>query len=644
MYLLMLKTSLILFLMLTVSANLLCQDRVAEQFASGNHKNDIDFSYDIVDGDTVLNGPFSLQSYQLDSLFTRGSGYIKTAGYFNINRPDSTWNFLFSNFTATGDATLNDNYLKVSIRGLRHRATARFIKGEAEGEWTHRVEQITPSESSPEVFSSSVAFKQGIPRKTLRIETMNATLLGRFLRNGVAHDTWILNNNDDPDKQEQWVFSAGTLEKIIIANQRASKTLPVYDAIPAHYETINLDRRFFRILTLQHRFDTADYSSQGGEITGILKEHAKYYSRIADQLNPFTDSVSMPVFGVKVASYPLSELEREQLVTLDELWNRFNQETDDLVQNTQLNILKYSDDDVRFLLEVAKKLKNSYVEPINKILAYHQDQLLPFLPPEDSMLLNTPPTGITVNYQDSSGNKQSSYQLAVDTSGTGSKSRFSLLMKRAKTALATVTAIQDKIVDEMQQDKLQQELENLENNLVRRADSLTEMLDSLVATSKSKPFLKAVSGLENRVSKEIGEYSRIDNLIRKRKRANELIDCFNGMKKLAYTLGKLPAREDSIYQLYTEQVWNPFTATTMTDQVKKELTRAYNKVLIPSLLAEIANEMACNDAENYRQTLNALYKRMLELRREKTSKIERKLKNEESLEVMLQYLNVSMNP
>ena len=82
----------------------------------------------------------------------------------------------------------------------------------------------------------------------------------------------------------------------------------------------------------------------------------------------------------------------------------------------------------------------------------------------------------------------------------------------------------------------------------------------------------------------------------------------------------------------------------MTDQVKKELTRAYNKVLIPSLLAEIANEMACNDAENYRQTLNALYKRMLELRREKTSKIERKLKNEESLEVMLQYLNVSMNP
>lgn len=640
----LLKTPLTLFLVLAISANLFCQNRHADTLASRSYKNDIDFSYDIVNGDTVLNGPFSLQSYQLDSLFTRGSGYCKTIGYFDINRPDSTWNFLFSNFTATGGATLYDHYLKVNIRGLRHEATARFNKGEAEGKWTHRVKEMNPSESESEIFSSSIVFNQGIPRKTLRIETGNATLLGRFLRNGLAHDTWLLNNNDDPDQQEKWVFSAGILEKIIITGNPVSTTLPVYKATPAHCDTINLDDRFFSILTLQHRLNPAGYSSRGGRIAGLLKEHASYYSRIADQLNPITNSVSMPVFGVQVASYPFSEPDEQHLAMLKELMNSFLSETNNLIENTQLNILKYSDDEVRFLLEVAKKLKNTYVAPVNQVLRYDKDQLLTFLPPDDSMLLKTPPTMITVSYHDSTDNQPRSYQLAEDTSGVNSKSRFSLLVKRAETALASVSAIQDKIVNEMQQDQLQQELEDLENNLVQRADSLTETLDSLAAVNRSKQFLMAISGLENRVSKEIGEYSQTDNLIRKRKRASELINCFERMEQLAYTMGKLPAREDSIRQLYTEQVWNPFTATTMTDRVKEALTQSYIEVVIPSLLAEIASEMPCSEAENYRQTLNTLYQRMLELRREKTSKIERKLRNEDNPEVILQLLNVTMNP
>ncbi|MFW5760525.1 MAG: hypothetical protein ACOCXH_06060, partial [Cyclobacteriaceae bacterium] len=97
-----------------------------------------------------------------------------------------------------------------------------------------------------------------------------------------------------------------------------------------------------------------------------------------------------------------------------------------------------------------------------------------------------------------------------------------------------------------------------------------------------------------------------------------------------------------IKKLYTEQVWNPFTATIMNDQVKQRLTQAYANVVIPYLYRQIENELTCNNSKNYFSMLNQLYEKMIKLRKQDTDKMERKLKNENDPEEVLRLFQLAM--
>ena len=88
----------------------------------------------------------------------------------------------------------------------------------------------------------------------------------------------------------------------------------------------------------------------------------------------------------------------------------------------------------------------------------------------------------------------------------------------------------------------------------------------------------------------------------------------------------LQAHMDEIKVAYTDQVWNPFTATVMSEQVKRHITGAYRDILVPYLFYELNNALSCNNTPQLISLLENTHKRMLELREEDTGKLERKLK------------------
>ena len=58
----------------------------------------------------------------------------------------------------------------------------------------------------------------------------------------------------------------------------------------------------------------------------------------------------------------------------------------------------------------------------------------------------------------------------------------------------------------------------------------------------------------------------------------------------------LPERWEEIQQEYRDDVWNPFTAILMSEEIKKRITTSYRQVLIPFYLDQITNNLSCTNA------------------------------------------------
>jgi len=614
----------------------------------GSYSAEADYRYDVIQEDTILNGPFYMQRFNLDALVSDGDSYFSLEGLFSYDMPDSTWRFRFGEFHADEGTELSDYHFKLTVSGVEHTAIANFNDGKPQGEWNHTVRRIDRSDIKNTIFRSNVRFEDGIPQGILRLENDSTTLLGRFLRNGFAHDTWVLNFDDEVDRLEKWYFVDGRLEKIVVERDQNLDTLMVYTNEIQRSKTVNMDNHFFQILGLQNFYDSTSYSRMGGKMAELISENATYYQRINNtlvSLDKLTKQVTMPIFSVEVAYYPLNNEESKELEMIKSNLQQIDTIGLALLNDTRLKLLKHSDEDILFLLSTVKQIVQDYVLPARKVVKYQKEGILDYFPRENlqsQLNLNPNPiTEINVSFEDSSGSKTRTFEgpnpQLFDTNSTG----FTYLAGLSKYAWACIDSIDRRLNKNLRNQKLQREMEELESKLISKAEHLTSLLDSL-SKNLSKPYKSTLSAIKTTANSKLRAYSTEENLIVKPEQARELINCVENLEKLAVILSKLPDRRSEIEELYTEEVWNPFTATIMNDQVKEKITHAYDQLLIPSILDSIKTELTCSNTQEFQTMLDVLYQRMQELRKQNTSKLERKLKNEDDPEEVMKLFEVSM--
>ncbi len=605
-----------------------------------------DYQYDIQAGDTVLQGPFILQRSDLDGLISKGGIYFSLEGLFQDDLPDSTWRFRFGEFYVEKGIELIDYHFKVKLEGVEHIAIANFDKGKPQGEWIHTVKNIDSSQVEKTVFESHIEFQAGVPQGILRIENDRMTLLGRFLRNGFAHDTWALNFNTAPRREENWHFVKGRLKEIIIQRNQTTDTLKVYEKNLQRSKTVSLNKRYFQILSIQGVLDSSTYSKLGGGMPELMAENATYYQRIAHTfttLKGLTGPIDIPTFQVEVAYFPLTNMERKQLRMIKTHLQKIDTISQSLLQNTRLNLLKHSDEDLLFLLSAVKEIATRYVSQARKVVQYEEAGLIDFFPhkqvPSGSRQQSF--TGIEVPYQDSSGIRTRTFEgpipVRIDTLSTG-MAYWAELTNYAEVCLDSIERMLNKY---LKNQKLQQELKDLEKTLITRADHLTALIDSLddKLPPQYQPTLAALKATANR---ELRQFASEEDLLPDSERVRKLITCIAGLDSLAHTLSSLPDRWDNIQQLYTEEVWNPFTATIMEDQVKKQIIQAYDRLLIPAILTRIQTEINCANTQQFHALLDGLYERMQQLRIQNTSKLERKLKTVDDPKEAMELFEISI--
>ena len=244
--------------------------------------------------------------------------------------------------------------------GVKQSSNGRLINGKPEGEWVHLAQSLENSEVDALLFKSTFDFKDGVPQKSFRIENEKMSLIGRFLRDGHAHDVWELYGEDSPDAIEKWYFTDGRLNRIILGINDEVDTLRFYESEITTPQVINLDKRFIDLLRLKQLIHKRSNRLASSRMNGLLVENAGYYKKIDDILSNLGESTFMPEFKVKVPHYPLGDDEIRSLGAIQDYLKRSEAISNRVLSSAPVQILKFSDESVLLLVSAIETINQSY--------------------------------------------------------------------------------------------------------------------------------------------------------------------------------------------------------------------------------------------------------------------------------------------
>jgi len=203
----------------------------------------------------------------------------------------------------------------------------------------------------------------------------------------------------------------------------------------------------------------------------------------------------------------------------------------------------------------------------------------------------------------------------------------------------SLKTIENELNAKLVNDKRKQEYITIEEQLIGKRDELNQKIDS-VPTTFPKKYSSALKSIHEHADTQLATYSNMQESKSKLELGRKLVRCFGNLDALADAVILQPERIAEIEEKYLDAIWNPFMATIMNEEVKKRITTAYRKVLLPHLLNITTNELSCENALSLQTAYEEIHEKMLQLRDEETQKLERKLKRAQEPKTVMQLFNM----
>ncbi len=587
----------------------------------GKYKGDANYEYTMSSNDTILNGSFLLQRSDVQALLKKEDISFSIKGNFENNVPNGPWNFQFNEFQSDNNSTVKGNQYVVNVDGKQSIAFGRLNQGKPDGEWSYQARKIKNSEVETTQFQSIINFNNGIPQRNFTIENEQQKLVGRFLRNGVAHDQWTLFTDDEIEATESWNFNEGILKNIIIRSNSITSDITIQKNIPdtENIRIIPLDSTYLYILKMKLPTEALDKVTQSGMFK-LLEENDDHYQKINSILQNLRNSSFSIKFNVKIPYYPLNEKDATLLNSVVDHYKKSRRISNILLDNTQLAILKLSDDNVRVLEKSVYDLTKGVLDPLKEVVSYQERDILQYIPREQ-LFERIWPDGIPIT-----PNGINDTSFSISAINLLSESTFNRLDSIQRTLSKKISISERK-----------QEAIELEKKMIAQRDYLEQLSNTLDADTIPAIYKNTVRNIQKNAENKLANYSDIQDVEKKLSYARELVYCFEKLDNVGETIAQLPKQQQNIRKRYLDKVWNPFTATLMEETTKKRIVQAYEKVLIPHFLKKIEEELQCDETEQWISLVNDTYQKMLVLRDTKdTHKLERKLRKEKNPQLILE--------
>ncbi len=599
------------------------------------------YIYKLKEKDTIFEGAFQIKDdNNLSPLAQKRNRSFLFTGTFKGNLPHGNWQFTIGEFQPKATTTLVDYQYVIELDGIQQKVLGKLDNGKPIGEWTVRLDSIENSDIHKTLFKSTVEFKNGVPQKSFHVDTKTESLVGRFLRNGLAHDQWTLYYNDEVDKEEHWYFDSGLLTKIETHSGIDHTVIDIYKKNKTNTKTINLDKQYIEILKSFSNATSTDNNFEQG-ISQLLLKNDQYYTEIEDILSSIGDSVVLSTFKVKVPYYPIASNEEKRLNKIVNYFSKSKKMSDTILNDTQLNILKLSDEETATWYKSVESITKEYLEPMQKVVNSHQQNLMQYRDRKDlvdQFWREDIPLVLTGN--SSFDDKQSIREYSKNGYIVLKTTDLEGVYQIAKYTESILDFLYKQLHKKVSKERRQKEIISIEEKLIVTTKRLKKQIDSLqeIVPSKHK---KALNSLAVFADDKLSVYSNMEETTKKLEEAKRLTKCFTQVKNLTTQIAKLPEQKEEIKQKYIDPIWNPFTSTIMDEEIKKRIVDAYTRILVPYALEQVETNLKCNTVEDTTTTLQELFVRMIALRDEDTSKIERKLRKEKDPIEILKLFGIS---
>ena len=562
-----------LFLLLQLPLHSLAQERQQYQgkFKLGKYLGNADFSYKVSGKDTIYDGPFQFQRSSLLALMENEDFSFLFRGNLENGIAYGPWQFQFGDYKSNSQSEIVDFEYRVLISGIQEEGTGAIQNGSPDGNWRYQVNRVKDSELDTVLFKSEFSFEKGVPQKNFKIENDSAVLVGRFLRDGLAHDEWASYSYKSIEDTENWFFNEGLLKRIEIMKDGDKQVFPIFDAQTDNYKIIPLDLSYLELL--QAVFRTKGYIGNAqSSVTGLLIQNERYYQKIDSILNRLGSSKFRPKYRAKV---PFTDLNPEQRKILENVmidYDRANAISTKLLNNSHLNIVTRSDEDALYKFRVAAKISERFLQPVAPLVRYYANDIIEYVDlPEVLNIIwanGKPKKEVTITdglSRPKSFILENAEEFNFD--GTDLKA-VQQLVSYAKYSLENLAGA---LADRLTNEEGIQELNDLEKSLISSNDALVQKVDSLKGLPNN--YDKALEQIKVLSDSSLQDYAIIKAPKEKLEFGTNLKVCIENLTNLTGTIGTLPEQEKSIDSLYQDAVWNPFMANLMNEEVKKAFGR-----------------------------------------------------------------------
>ena len=604
----------------------------------GGYAGRAEFQYTLDDdGDTTLSGGFRMTGSDLASLLGAGDNYFAFRGTFRDDVPTERWRLGFGEYTADGSASVQGYEYHVDVDGTLREASGSLRRGRLDSRWKAEVRRVRHSAVAATPFRSEVTFSAGVPQQTFRLEGGRATLLGRFKRDGFAHDAWSLYT--DTDALAEWRFDNGWLRAV---GRDGGEEVVVFGPDLTAGAVVELDARYLRLVGLYQRLHGRPADFTRGRAADLLRTNAGIYADVSGVLAEVGGTQDEPLFKVRVPYRALTGAEVARLDSIRGRLERVDEIRSALASTTSLRIAETTDEQVAYLRALIAGIDDELLAPVRALDSVYRDGLLEYLP-RDRYLAMLYPGGqaslsLDVEFDGQAGQESRPFPggpaptYAVGTEGLEAVSALSA------AALAAVDSARRALGVRLVTGERQQVLTALDRQLMvdfNRLDSLVDAQADILPENYGLAEVREVARAQLRT------YADLDNALAQRASVEELIACIADLNALAITLTRLPERAAEIEELYVDEVWNNITATVMEETVKRRLLEAYDDKLVPYFLQEVRTSLDCDNAARIGGQLEALNARMVELRAAETERLEQRVKRADNPRRLLALLEIA---
>ena len=610
------------------------------KLTAGGYTGTAEYPFVIVDGDSIPDGSFLMYKSNVNALLQEKDSFFSFSGAFDNGFPTGFWKFQFGAFSSNQASQVVGYQYRIYVSGILHDAFGNLTQGKPDGDWTYKLAEVDNSEVSKVLFQSQISYDKGVPQKSFRIENDSSSLVGRFLRNGFAHDVWVVYSDTESEPAENWFFTNGLLEKIEKITESGRQLYPVFGSALQQDTEIVLDQRYLKVLEWYLSVQDSNLNPEDMAMYQLLEQNAAQYASIDRFFNDLGRSEFMPRFKVKVPYYPLDSLETNQLQKAKMSFEAANEISASLLGNPQLDLLIRSNPEAQYYYDVVEKLQQDFLDPLASFLKFEQQQILNFLP-QDLLYKQIWPNGLPTKQIQLEGQSQeyASWVFETGVAYGQEANNISNLANMADYANQGLSSISARLTEWLREEMKQQQFLELDKQLVEETKKLEQLVDSLKSTASIR-MVNALNGILSTKEQSLKAYAQMEASDEKLEYGKTVLACLKDLNQLAMSLGNLPNQQQAITEKYQDAVWNPFTATIMDEEVKKRITAAYRNVVVPYALEKVAAPVSCDQALDIVKLLEDTQKRLFELREESTSKLERKLRKEQDPETVLALLGI----